>query len=172
MWNTFSASHFGKSFTPLDALHYFYCEKGNNKLEIKEQEKEEMVLFSIEILWKRTLCLSFGVMDEGEKNFAFSNCSMKWLFLSDRFCWVQKRSKRGMRNSLFSLWTGLLLFLFNLVLNTIHMCIIAFFLLIPSFVNLWSISTNKSEKHFFFLACLFPRLLAYLLAICQFVFNH
>ena len=49
--NTFSSSHFGKAFAPLDVLDYFYCEKwGNNKSEkIKEQVKEEMVLLSIKI---------------------------------------------------------------------------------------------------------------------------
>ena len=39
-----------KAFTPLDTLHHFYCEKGNNKSEeISKQEKEEMVLFLIKI---------------------------------------------------------------------------------------------------------------------------
>ena len=28
LWNIFSSSHFGKAFTPLDTLYYFYCEKG------------------------------------------------------------------------------------------------------------------------------------------------
>ena len=27
LWNTFSSSHFGKAFTPLDALYHFHCEK-------------------------------------------------------------------------------------------------------------------------------------------------
>ena len=82
---------------------------------------------------------------------------MKCLFFSCRFCWVKKRDKRGMRNFLFSLLNRSSVVLFNLVLNTIHMCIIVIFLLILSFVNLWSISANKSERKIFSFATNFHR---------------
>ena len=100
LWNTFSSSHFGKAFTPLDALYQFYCEKGNNKLEeIKEQKKEEMVLFSIKILWKWILCLSFRVTDEEITLWTFSNRFTKCFFLSYRFCWVKEKGQK--RNEKF-----------------------------------------------------------------------
>ena len=51
LWNTFSSSYFEKAFTPLDTLYHFTMKKRNDKLEeIKKEEKEEIVLFSIKIL--------------------------------------------------------------------------------------------------------------------------
>ena len=131
LWNTFSSSHLGKPFTPLDALHYFHCENGSNKSEeIREQEKEEMVLFSIKIRWKRILCLSFRVTDEKislcfPKSFHEVFVSFISILLSEG-----KEQKRNEKFLVFPLWIGLLLFLFNLVLKAIHMCIITIFLLI------------------------------------------
>ena len=109
---TFSLHHILKNHS----LQLMYCiiftvKKGNPKLEeTKEQKKEEMVLFSIEIRWKRVLCPSFRVTN-GKITLCFLK-SFHDVFVSfiSILLSAGKEGKRGMRNSSFFLWTGLLFF--------------------------------------------------------------